>query len=1298
MVATLFARPASAASDPVNFTPNVYQGYVSLGWTLAGTGDFDGNGNADLLWFNAATRTATVWSSTGANFTPNTFQASVGSGWSIAGVGDFDGDGKADLVWKNGNTITIWTSIWTSSGGGFLQNTYVGSVASGWTLTGIGDFDGDRKSDLLWFNSGTNTFTIWTSNGTGGFQQNTYVDSVTSGWVLAGTGDFDGDGKDDLAWFNSAINTFTVWISKGSNGFQRNASQGSVTSGWRVAAIRDFNGDGRKDLLWQNGGAFAVWTSTVTGFTPNSYQGVVSGGWALAGTGDFNGDGRSDLIWMNGTTFTEWQSKPPTSNKLPVGALDPGGICSAMTGWSIDPDTAGLPVTVDVYVDGEYGKGGTLLLEMPANQYRADHCSGGTCNHGFIFGMPAQYQDGKAHTLYAYAIDTNPQVGGSQLDLLSASPKSFQCSTGVTPIGDLYARGATRVYSGAYLTGIEFPVGPVGSGGILHFGDGTRNEGWIVNGLSPDTFQPRNQGIIPNSFFAVRVQPNSGSALVRALQTTPVGKFSPMQSLTFTGEYPIATYHFIDAALPIAVTETVLSPMIPGDLKNSAIPTAIYQFKITNTGTTSAQVSLLATQQNAVGYDGKSVVEGPNQDTFSGYGANTNTVTSINGSTRIAMTKASSLGSIVLDMPSSATSATASWNDIGALYNYFALYGGAINATVSTAQSAPGATNDAAVAGSVTLAPGQSVTIPVVLSWHFPANSNYFSTANSANTGMHYETVWTDASAVDQYVVSNLTSLLANTQLYHDTLYDSTLPQYLLDRISSSPAVLHTPVVFWAKNGFFGGWEGLGCCANMPNHVWQYAQAPARLWPEIGTTWDGQWFADIGSDGSVPTRIDQPGLITFDGQAGNILMAYRDFLNTGNTQWLSDNWARIKPAMDYLITTFDPGCTGVLEGNSLTTLDTTLPTANPWLGSLYLAAVNATSHMAAALSSGGKPPCSDSNKTYSAIYSNGQTNQEAAFWNGSYYVENAPNSEGPQCVLGNASEIDMLLGQWWSSQLGLGDLYDSGHMTTALASLYRNNHKDSNVGFSSVYAYRDFVEDTDASMQMATWPNGDRPGNALWYYDETMTGFEYAAAATMIQRGLLDQGLRVVLDVSNRYDGRLRADRYLSPRWDESVLFGFESAGGWCVGICDGTGNPFGDDEAGKWYGRSMSSWSLLLAAQGFSDNLADGVRSITFAPTLSPDNHRSLFTASNTWGTFQQTRSSGRQTDQIAPKFGSLTLQTVNLVIPPGNRVSSASIVANGTAITPQVSPSGNSVRVSFPTTVIPSGTTLAITLNLGR
>ena len=63
---------------------------------------------------------------------------------------------------------------------------------------------------------------------------------------------------------------------------------------------------------------------------------------------------------------------------------------------------------------------------------------------------------------------------------------------------------------------------------------------------------------------------------MRALQTEQVGPFAAMPSLTFEGEYPLETYRFQEPALPVEVSMEVFNPLLPMDLKNCAIPCAIY--------------------------------------------------------------------------------------------------------------------------------------------------------------------------------------------------------------------------------------------------------------------------------------------------------------------------------------------------------------------------------------------------------------------------------------------------------------------------------------------------------------------------------------------------------------------------------------------------------------------------------------------------------------------------------------------------------------------------------------------------
>jgi hypothetical protein len=219
-----------------------------------------------------------------------------------AGVGDFNGDGKSDVAWYeawNNHSITVALS----DGHAF---TYGGKWLSGFGApdwAGVGDFNGDGKSDVAWYeawNGGSITLAL--SNGHG-FE---YGGKWVSGWGKpdrAFVGDFNGDGKSDVGWYEVwNQHGITVGLSTGhSLAWDGHWLTGFGAPDW--AGAGDFNGDGKTDIAWYeawNGGSITLAPSNGHGF---EYGGKWVSGWGKpdrALVGDFNGDGKADVGWYEG--------------------------------------------------------------------------------------------------------------------------------------------------------------------------------------------------------------------------------------------------------------------------------------------------------------------------------------------------------------------------------------------------------------------------------------------------------------------------------------------------------------------------------------------------------------------------------------------------------------------------------------------------------------------------------------------------------------------------------------------------------------------------------------------------------------------------------------------------------------------------------------------------------------------------------------------------------------------------------------------------------------------------------------
>ena len=695
------------------------------------------------------------------------------------------------------------------------------------------------------------------------------------------------------------------------------------------------------------------------------------------------------------------------------------------------------------------------------------------------------------------------------------------------------------------------------------------------------------------------------------------------------------------------------------DPRDSAIPCAIFNVTTANRFKSPVTVYLLGAQQNAVGLSTTEAIDGV---TNAGYGGNVNEIVRKDGFTALHMRRnpcetaandgktccsSGSSGDMTLAVLDDGAAATVSWDNPADLFAQVA----EPDAPSASEPSSKGATHNGAVAAGFTLAPGEERTTTFVLTWYLPIEE-----ANRwAGSGLMYTNWWRDSLDVARDVTARLDTLTDLTRRYVDTLYETNLPYWLVDRVSSQVAVLRSKTCYWGKDGYFGGWEGCcpqeGCCLGNCAHVWHYAQAHARLFPSLARKLREQairWETDNG--GLLFRQSKGWSLIAIDGQCGEILGCYREYLCSAGDAWLRREWPRIRNAMDYAVRQWDPDGNGLLTGPQHNTLDCDATGTSSWLAGLYLAALDASARMADVVGD------ADAAARYRAIRTAGAKNQDDLLWNGEYYIQ-VPEDE-PLYEYGNGCHIDQVLGEWWASQVDLDHAYPDARVRQALQSLFQNNFQPDFIGIRQVP--RKFVSDHDAGMQMITWPQNDRPTPHTLYGDEVMTGFEYAAAATMMHYGLLREGFTVAKAIADRYDGRVRTDVTES----KHASWGY-------------TGNPFGDDECGKFYARAMSSWSLLTASQGF---LYDGPAGhIGFAPVWQPHDHASFFTTARGWGLYTQHRHGKKQTARLGLRYGTLQLAEFVAEIPDGATIKRATVRLNGADIPVAHAQTGPRVSLQF-------------------
>jgi hypothetical protein len=150
-------------------------------WAIAGSGDFDLDGKVDILLRNSRTGETLFWLMDGTNYkgwsglgvllNPTGYTV-LPVEWRIAGTGDFDLDGKADMILQNSRTGEAL--FWFMNGlnykgwgglGVLLNQTGFTALPVEWRIADTGDFDLNGKPDIILQNSHTGETLFWLMDG-----------------------------------------------------------------------------------------------------------------------------------------------------------------------------------------------------------------------------------------------------------------------------------------------------------------------------------------------------------------------------------------------------------------------------------------------------------------------------------------------------------------------------------------------------------------------------------------------------------------------------------------------------------------------------------------------------------------------------------------------------------------------------------------------------------------------------------------------------------------------------------------------------------------------------------------------------------------------------------------------------------------------------------------------------------------------------------------------------------------------------------------------------------------------------
>jgi uncharacterized protein (DUF608 family) len=802
--------------------------------------------------------------------------------------------------------------------------------------------------------------------------------------------------------------------------------------------------------------------------------------------------------------------------------------------------------------------------------------------------------------------------------------------------------GKQRTFTSDNNLQIAFPIGGLGAGMICLNGYGGLQD-FSIRNKPATSATPDGHGTSDAAFATLHIKGKNGITKLVEGPMPPEkiynlgtkgqgfreGGFEGLprfKNVTFHGEYPFGNVTLKDPKVPLHVNITGFNPFIPLDDKNSSIPCAILEYTLTNHS------------KNKVDYDFAYHLSHLAQGTSGG--KNSHNALIPNGAHFYNTEPANdeNFGSASLTVIGHKPKTKAMWfrggwfDSISALWREVST--GTFKSNAGNEKKEYTGRNGGSIQLSGSLKKGESITYPILITWHFP-NCHYterrIENDSSCNSDAccddtpppswrpFYAGLWHNAAEVASYVHKHYDMLKTRTQAFHNALFSSTLPAYVLDAVSANLGILKSPTFLRQENGNAWAWEGCfvdrGCCAGSCTHVWNYAQAFPHLYPNIERTFREQELErTMDSKGHVTFRSALPdGEVTHnfhaasDGQLGGIMKVYREWQISGDKKWLQKMYPLAKRSLDYCIKVWDPDHKGVLIEPHHNTYDIEFWGADGMCSSIYLGALAALAEMANDL---GK---SNEATFYKDLGKKGAAYLDKHLFNGEYYyqkvqykglhdttfakhvakvnrnsneVDKLLKKEGPKYQYGTGCISDGVIGAWMAKIYAIPTAQNRTRTRRTLKAIFEYNFRH-DLSDHACTQRPGYANGPEPGLLLCSWPRGGKPTLPFVYSDEVWTGIEYQVASHLIEEGLVKEGLTLVKAVRNRHDGRTR--------------------------------NPWNEYECGNYYARALASFAVLNSLSGFHYSRAK--KALNLSPKLQNDRFKTFISTATGFGTLTLTK-----------------------------------------------------------------------------